>query len=72
MFLSLLFCMQNILSVEADLKEKKKEKNPQLCVFRKELTKRYEIEAYNPQLKLTLPDFLSDWAYYKPITLNNA
>ena len=59
-FLILLFCMQNILSIIADMK-------PQLCAFRKELKKRYEIEAHNQKLKLTLPDFLSNWAYYKPI-----
>ena len=41
----------------------------QLCAFRKELKKRYEIEAHNQKLKLTLPDFLSDWAYYKPIIM---
>ena len=62
MFLSLLFCMQNILSVEADLKEKKKEKNPQLCVFRKSENnwrgKKGETEAYNENLKLTQPAFL--------------
>ena len=40
---------------------------PQLCAFRKELKKRYEIEAHNQKLKLTLPDFLSNWADYKPI-----
>ena len=33
---------------------------PQLCAFRKELKKRYEIEAHNQKLKLTVPDFLSD------------
>ena len=31
---------------------------PQLCAFRKELKKRYEIEAHNQKLKQTLPDFL--------------
>ena len=64
-FLILLFCMQNILSIVADMKKTKL----QLCAFRKELKKRYEIEAHNQKLKLTLPDFLSDWAYYKPIIM---
>ena len=42
---------------------------PQLCAFRKELKKRYEIAAHIQKLKLTLPDFLSNWAYYKPIIM---
>ena len=67
MFLILLFCMPNILFIVADMKMKKIK--PQLCVFRKELKKRYEIEAHNQKLKLTLPDFLSNWAYCKPIVM---
>ena len=63
--LILLFCMQNILSIVADIKKIK----PQLCAFRKVLKKRYEIEAHNQKLKLTVPDFLSDWAYYKPVIM---
>ena len=46
-----------------------KQIKPQLCAFRKELKKRYEIEAHNQKLKQTLPDFLSDWAYYKPVIM---
>ena len=65
MFLILLFCMQNISSMVADMKKIK----PQLCAFRKESKKRYEIEAHNQKLKLTLPDFLSNWAFYKPIIM---
>ena len=42
---------------------------PQLCAFRKELKKGYEIEAHNQKLKLTPPVFLSNWAYYKPIIM---
>ena len=70
-FLILLFCMQKILSIVADMKKKKKKKKkkPWLCAFRKELKKRYEIEAHNQKLKLTLPNFLSNWAYYKPIIM---
>ena len=64
MFLILLFCLQNILSIVADMK-----KSNLLCAFRKELKKRYEIKAHNQKLKLTLPDFLSNWAYYKPIII---
>ena len=64
-FLILLFCLQNILSIVADMKKIK----PQLCAFRKELNKRYEIEAHNQKLKLTPPVFLSNWAYYKPIIM---
>ena len=68
MFLILLFCMQNILYIVADMKKIK----PQLCAFRKELknnNNKNEIEAHNQKFKLTLPDFLSDWAYYKPIIM---
>ena len=35
----------------------------------KGVEKRYEIEAHNQKLKLTLPDFLSDWAYYKSVIM---
>ena len=33
--------------------------------------RRYKTEAYNQMLKLTLPDFLSDWAYYKPVLVSS-
>ena len=33
--------------------------------------RRCETEAYNQKLKRTLPDFLLDWAYYKPILVSS-
>ena len=35
----------------------------------KEKKRRCETEAYNQKLKQTLPAFLLDWAYYKPILI---
>ena len=36
-----------------------------------EKKRRCEIEAYDQKLKRTLPDFLLDWAYYKPILVSS-
>ena len=65
MFLILLFCMQNILSIDADMKKS----NLSYVHLERSWKKRYEIQAHNQKLKLTLPDFLSNWAYYKPIIM---
>jgi hypothetical protein len=40
---------------------------PTVSIFRKELKKRYEIEVYNQKLNMTLPVFLSRWAYFRPM-----
>ena len=64
-FLILLFCMQNILSIVADMNKL----NLSYVHLERSWKKRYEIEAHNQKLKLTLPDFLSNWAYYKPIIM---
>ena len=64
-FLILLFCKQNILSVVVDMKKS----NLSYVHLERSWKKRYEIEAHNQKLKLTLPDFLSNCAYYKPIIM---
>ena len=36
-----------------------------------EKKRKCKTEAYNQKLKQTLPDFLLDWAYYKPILVSS-
>ena len=66
MFLILLFCMQNMLSIVADMK---KSNLGYVHLERSWRRKKYEIEAHNQKLKLTLPDFVSIWADYKPVIM---
>ena len=71
MLLILLFCLQNILSLVADMKKSNRSYVHLERSWRRRRKKKkmYEIEACNQTLKLTLPDFLSDWACYKPIIM---
>ena len=58
--------MQNMLSIVADMNQSNLSYVDLERSWRK---KKNEFEAYNQKLKLTLPDFLSDWAYYKSIIM---
>ena len=46
-----------------------KKSNPSYVHLERSWKKQNEIEAHNQKLKVTLPDFLSDLACYKPVII---